>query len=120
MRWNSILCYDEMWHKKTWLGKRCMVLAEAILCETGDERMKLTWKTILAAAAYIAGILGWIYVGLWQILKRPVRRLVLAQIAGTLSIGTLLGAIVQGFLFLSLAGAVWCVGYMLSEYFKED
>lgn len=82
--------------------------------------MKITWKTILAAAAYIAGSLGWIYVGLWQILKRPVRRLVLAKISGTLSIGMLCGAVVQGFLLLSLAGAVWCVGYILSEYFKED
>lgn len=82
--------------------------------------MKFTWKTILAAAAYLSGVLGWLYVGLWQILKRPVRRLVLAKLAGTLSLTTMLGATVQSFLFLSLAGGVWCIGYMLSNYFKED
>lgn len=29
-------------------------------------------------------------------------------------------ALIQGFLYLSLAGGVWCVGYMISEYFKES
>ena len=32
----------------------------------------------------------------------------------------LIGALIQGFLYLSLAGGVWCVGYMISEYFKES
>ena len=43
-----------------------------------------------------------------------------AQIAGHLSIGLLIGALIQGFLYLSLAGGIWCVGYMISEYFKES
>ena len=82
--------------------------------------MKNIWKTILAAVTYLAGVLGWLYVGLWQILKRPVRRLVLAKLAGTLSFGTMFWAMAQGFLLMSLAGGVWCIGYMLSNYFKED
>ena len=45
---------------------------------------------------------------------------VLAQIAGHLSVRLLAGALIQGFLYLSLAGGVWCVGYMISEYFKES
>ena len=54
--------------------------------------MKITWKTFLAVSAYWAGVFGWF----------------------------LAGALIQGFLYLSLAGGVWCVGYMISEYFKES
>ena len=73
--------------------------------------MKITWKTFLAVSAYWAGVFGWFYIGIWQ---------VLAQIAGHLSVRLLAGALIQGFLYLSLAGGVWCVGYMISEYFKES
>ena len=58
--------------------------------------MKITWKTFLAVSAYWAGVFGWF------------------------SIGLLIGALIQGFLYLSLAGGIWCVGYMISEYFKES
>ena len=53
-------------------------------------------------------------------LKKPVHSVILAQVAGHLSIGLLIGALIQGFLYLSLAGGIWCVGYMISEYFKES
>ena len=81
--------------------------------------MKITWKTFLAVSAYWAGVFGWFYIGIWQVLKKPVHSVILAQIAGHLSIGLLIGALIQGFLYLSLAGGIWCVGYMISEYFKE-
>ena len=29
-------------------------------------------------------------------------------------------ALVQGFVYLSLAGGVWCIGYMLSDHFRKD
>lgn len=64
---------------------------------------------------------------LWMVLYRnlagvekPVHSVILAQIAGHLSVRLLAGALIQGFLYLSLAGGVWCVGYMISEYFKES
>lgn len=52
--------------------------------------------------------------------EKPVHSVILAQIAGHLSVRLLAGALIQGFLYLSLAGGVWCVGYMISEYFKES
>ena len=82
--------------------------------------MKFTWRTFLAAAAYALGVLGWIYIGAWQILTKPIKKVILAQLAGHLSLSVLLGAFIQGFLLLSLAGGVWCIGYMISDYFKED
>ena len=86
----------------------------------GSREMKITWKTFLAVSAYWACVFGWFYIGVWQVLKKPVHSVILAQIAGHLSIGLLIGALIQGFLYLSLAGGIWCVGYMISEYFKES
>lgn len=81
--------------------------------------MKNSWRTLAAIACYILGVLGWIYFGAWMILTKPVKGLILAHLAGQLSIGKLLIAAVQGFCYLSFAGAVWCVGYILSNRFKR-
>lgn len=81
--------------------------------------MKNSWKIIAAFVCQILGVLGWIYFGAWMILTKPVKALVLAYMAGQLSLGKLLTAFVQGFLYLSFAGAVWCVGYILSNRFKR-
>ena len=48
--------------------------------------MKIMWKTFLAVSAYWAGVFGWFYIGVWQVLKKPVHSEILAQIAGHLSI----------------------------------
>ncbi len=50
--------------------------------------MKITWKTFLAVSAYWAGVFGWFYIGIWQVLKKPVHSVILAQIAGHLSVRT--------------------------------
>ncbi len=76
--------------------------------------MKITWKTLAAL-----GVAGWCYVGGWMILTKPVKGLIVAHMAGTLSVGKLIAAFVQGFWYLSLAGGVWCIGYMLSNYFHD-
>lgn len=52
-------------------------------------------------------------------LKKPVHSVILAQIAGHLSIGLLIGALIQDFVSVP-GGGIWCVGYMISEYFKES
>ena len=54
------------------------------------------------------------------ILTGPVRELILAQMAGSMSLGRLVAALIEGFIYLSLAGGVWCIGYMLSSHFRED
>lgn len=81
--------------------------------------MKITWRTVAAFLCSAFGLIGWCYVGGWMILTKPVKGLLLAHIAGKLSILKLVVAFVQGFIYLSLAGAIWCVGYMLSNYFRE-
>ncbi len=81
--------------------------------------MKINWRTLAAMLCYALGVLGWCYVGGYMLLTGPVRGLIVAQIAGQLSLGKLLAALLQGFVYLSLAGGVWCIGYMLSWHFKE-
>ena len=73
--------------------------------------MKFSWRMIAAAFSYALGVLGWCYVGGYKILTGPVRELILAQMAGSMSLGRLVAA---------LAGGVWCIGYMLSSHFRED
>ena len=41
--------------------------------------MKITWKTFLAVSAYWAGVFGWFYIGVWQVLKKPVHSVILAR-----------------------------------------
>lgn len=48
--------------------------------------MKITWKTLLALFFYTLGVVGWFYVGGWMILRGPVRGVILAHMAGDLSL----------------------------------
>ncbi|MFR0955402.1 MAG: phospho-N-acetylmuramoyl-pentapeptide-transferase [Roseburia inulinivorans] len=83
--------------------------------------MKITWKTFLAVSAYWAGVFGWFYIGIWQVLKKPVHSVILAQIAGHLSDRTFDQArSYRDFCICPWQVVVWCVGYMISEYFKES
>ena len=82
--------------------------------------MKFSWRMIAAAFSYALGVLGWCYAGGYKILTGPVRELILAQMAGSMSLGRLVAALIEGFIYLSLAGGVWCIGYMLSSHFRED
>ncbi|MDD6058300.1 MAG: phospho-N-acetylmuramoyl-pentapeptide-transferase [Clostridiales bacterium] len=82
--------------------------------------MKITWRFIVSLAFYILGIIGWLYVGVWMTITRPMKGLIVAALAGELSLWKLLLAFAQSFLYLSLAGAVWCIGYMLSGRFRDD
>ncbi len=84
----------------------------------GGVNVKFSWKTAAAMVCSLFGILGWCYVGAYMILTKPVRGLFDAFFAGEFTVGTILLALIEMFLYLSLAGAVWCIGYMGSDYFK--
>lgn len=81
--------------------------------------MRISWRKALSLLFYLAGILGWCYVGAYMILSKPLWGLYCAFGAGKFSLLTLLWAAVQVFIYLSLAGGVWCIGYVLSDYFKD-
>lgn len=81
--------------------------------------MKITWKTAASVLFSILGTIGWCYIGGWMVLTRPLKGVFTAHAAGCLSIGKIFFAGVQGFVYLSVAGAVWCIGYILSNHFRE-
>lgn len=81
--------------------------------------MKHTWKTFAALMCYALGVMGWCYIGGWMVLTKPVKGLILAHLAGSLSVGKFVAAFIQAFIYLTLAGGVWCIGYMLSNHFRE-
>ena len=56
--------------------------------------MKITWKALLALFFYTLGVVGWFYVGGWMILRGPVRGVILAHMAGDLSLIKLAVALV--------------------------
>ena len=82
--------------------------------------MKMTWKTMISLFFSILGGLCWLYIGGWLALSRPLKGLIAAHVAGSLSIGKLAFAMIESFIYLSLGGGVWCIGYMLSNYFREE
>lgn len=81
--------------------------------------MKYNWKMIVAAISYALGVFGWIYIGGWMLLTKPIKGLILAHLAGNLTIMKCIGAMIHGFVLISLAGGVWCIGYMLRDFFNE-
>lgn len=87
--------------------------------ERNWEKMKISWKATMAFLFYALGVVGWLYFSGFMIITKPVKAVILAQMAGDLTIWKLVIAVVQGFLYLSLAGGVWCIGYILSNYFKD-
>ena len=82
--------------------------------------MKFSWRIAAAMLCSFLGLIGWGYVGAYMILTRPVKGLLLMFLAGEFSLLRILTAVIQGFVYLSLGGAVWCIGYMCSDYFKSS
>ena len=80
--------------------------------------MKFSWRMIAAAFSYALGVLGWCYVGGYKILTGPVRELILAQMAGSMSLGRLVAALIEGFIYLSLAGGV--ISGKIDKYIERN
>lgn len=84
----------------------------------GETVMKKRWKVILAAACYIFGVFASIYIGGWLMLVKPVRLLMYAYGTGTLSVKLLAVCVLKIVLSTTVAGLVWCVGYIGCNYFR--
>lgn len=82
--------------------------------------MKITWKMVAAKLSRVLGIAGWLYVGVWLVIAKPLRWLIMAYLEGTLTIGQICVAGLQAFGYLTLGGFIWCIGYMLNNYLKEN
>ena len=81
--------------------------------------MKFSWKDLVAALFSFLGSLSWLYIGGFRFLTGPVKKLVVAKLEGSLTMALLIEDCLEGFLCLTLAGAIWCVWYMLESYFSR-
>lgn len=79
--------------------------------------MKKKLQMFMAMACYAFGILSSAYVGGWIMLILPVRRLLGAYSAGMLSLSLVLVSGIKIFFSLTVAGFIWCVGYVGYNHF---
>ena len=82
--------------------------------------MKDAWKGIAAIFCTIVGAVSWLYVGIYRMLKGPVRNVIAAKIAGTLTPLFLLSNFMRGFWCLTVAGFLWCLCYGLKGYILRE
>lgn len=80
--------------------------------------MKKQMNTLLGLICYILGILFSLYVGFWKMICLPLQALYSAFVGGTLSWSLIVACGVKVLLSTTLAGLIWCIGYIGYNYFK--
>ena len=78
--------------------------------------MKFSWKGVAAVCCSILGAISWIYLGFYRLLKGPVKNIIAAKMAGTLTLTMVASNFVRGFICLTIAGFVWCLWDILKGY----
>lgn len=79
--------------------------------------MKKKIKAMLSTLCYLVGIVGAIYVGGYLMLICPIRDLLEAFQAEVLTLHLLVVSIIKIACSTTVAGAVWCTGYIGYNYF---
>lgn len=98
----------------------CVTIDAVLQDQQGRIRYENNMEDIAGVVFLHAGSCWLVLCRRMDDLKRTVRGVILAHMAGDLSLIKLAVALVQGFVYLSLAGGVWCIGYMLSDHFRKD
>lgn len=79
------------------------------------EETQISHKTLRLLAGTLCSVIGTllaIYVGGWLMLFKPVQGVVAAYFAGKLAVGTIVLAAFKCLLSATVAGAIWCGGYI--------
>lgn len=77
-------------------------------------------RMVLALAIYATGFAASIYVGGWVMIVQPVRGALAAHALGTLTFSQLVVAIVKCVSSLTVAGLIWCLGYIASNHIYDS
>ncbi len=72
-------------------------------------------KILLASMIYIIGLIAAVYVGGWIMILKPIRGTITAYTVGTLTLPQLIVAIVKCICSTTVAGFIWCLGYIASN-----
>lgn len=80
--------------------------------------MKKKWNALLGALCYTLGVFCAFYVGGWLMLISPIRTLMSAFAAGTLTLKLLTKCIILIAFSSTFGGLVWCIGYIGYNHFR--
>ncbi len=77
-------------------------------------------RMILSMAIYLTGFIAAIYIGGWLMLVKPVKYTITAYTLGTLTVPQLVLAAIKCICSLTVAGLVWCIGYIASNHIYDS
>lgn len=77
-------------------------------------------RMVLAAAIYFMGFAVSVYVGGWIMFLKPVRHTITAYTLGTLTWTQLVVAAVKCISSMTVAGLIWCLGYIASNHIYDS
>lgn len=80
--------------------------------------MKKQVNAVLGLICYASGVILGVYVGLWQMICRPLCELYYAFSAGELTLALIIACAIKILFSTTLAGLIWCIGYIGYNHFK--
>ena len=89
--------------------------AENTLSTKQAEETQISHKTLRLMIGTLCSVIGTLlalYVGGWLMLCKPIQGVVSAYFAGNLTIGIIALAVFKCLLSVTVAGAIWCGGYI--------
>ena len=78
--------------------------------------MRDSWKSVAAVCCSVLGAISWLYLGVYRLVKGPVKNIIVAKLAGSLTLTFLAINFFRGFICLTIAGFIWCLWYLLKGY----
>lgn len=80
--------------------------------------MRKKFQMLAALICYILGVVGAFYVGGWLMLVQPLQTLYISFVNRTLTLPLILVCGIKILLSATMAGLVWCIGYIGCNHFK--
>ena len=80
--------------------------------------MKKQIKSVLGLICYGFGIVFATYVGLWQMICRPLGAIYFAFVNGELTLSLIIACAIKILFSTTLSGLIWCIGYIGYNHFK--
>lgn len=77
-------------------------------------------RIILSFCVYGIGLAAAIYIGGWMMIVKPVKGAIAAHFLGTLTIGQIISTLTKLICSATVAGFIWCLGYIASNRVFDD
>lgn len=82
--------------------------------------MSRNFRIALSIAIYLFGVGLAIYVGGWMLIVKPVKNTIVAYTMGNLTIQQLIINVIKCICSLTVAGFIWSLGYIASNYVYDS